>query len=118
MSFFSRSSKKKHYKNGHRGSGHYQKKGLFGSLFDIIVSRSHSHGYYGNQHNAHNSYRQSEPSKNTVICGRCSSYIPAGSKFCLQCGEKVNNVLFCLDCGEKLPADAKFCMRCGSRVLK
>lgn len=117
MSFFSRSSKGKHYKNGNQGSSHYQKKGLFGNLFDMIVSRSHSHGYYGNQYDNTRSYNQ-PANQNVSICSKCNSQIPAGSKFCLQCGEKVSNVSFCLNCGEKLPPEAKFCLNCGKKVNK
>jgi ribosomal protein L40E len=118
MSFFSRSSKGKHYKNGNQGSGHYQKKGLFGNLFDMIASRSHSHGNYGNQYNKSSSYNQNAANINASFCSKCNSQIPAGSKFCLQCGEKVNSASLCLSCGEKLPPDAKFCLKCGSKVSK
>lgn len=54
--------------------------------------------------------------QNMTICRRCSAQIPAGSKFCLQCGEKVADELFCMNCGEKLPANAKFCLKCGNKV--
>lgn len=118
MSFLSRSSKGKHYKDGHQGSNHYQKKGLFGSLFDMVASRSHSHGNYGNQYNNTPAYSQPIVNQNAMICSKCNSQIPAGSKFCLQCGESVSDVLFCLNCGEKLPLNAKFCLKCGNKVNK
>ncbi|WP_027625692.1 zinc ribbon domain-containing protein [Clostridium lundense] len=121
MSFSSRSSNGKHYRNGHYGSRHYQKKGFLGKLFDIITSRSCSHGHYnnyGNQYNNEPMYNQPVMNQNTIICRRCNSKIPAGSKFCLQCGEKVSDVLFCMNCGEKLPPNAKFCLKCGNRISK
>jgi ribosomal protein L40E len=119
MSFSSRSSNGKHYKNGHYGSNHYQKKGLLGSLFNMIVSRSLSHGKnnnYGNQYNNAPMHNQPTANQNAMNCGKCNSQIPAGSKFCLQCGEKVSDVLFCMNCGEKLPPNAKFCLKCGNKI--
>jgi ribosomal protein L40E len=63
-------------------------------------------------------YNQPVANPNVLICSKCSSQIPVGSKFCLQCGEKVCNELFCLNCGEKLPLDAKFCLKCGNKIGK
>ncbi|MGE5628445.1 MAG: zinc ribbon domain-containing protein [Solirubrobacterales bacterium] len=115
MSFFSMSSKRKHYQNGHQGSGHYKRKGLMGSLMDIVMSRSHSHGYYENQHYS-NTINHPVQNIQGVNCSKCGSIVPQGSKFCLECGEKISGAAFCLNCGEKLPAGAKFCNNCGSKV--
>jgi len=126
MSFLSRSSKGNHYRNGNNGSNHYQKKGILGNLFDIIASRSGSGGHYGNQNqnqypnqNQNQNapmYDQPQTGLNGISCNKCNSQIPAGSKFCLQCGEKISRVLFCLSCGEKLPPNAKFCLKCGTKI--
>jgi len=86
MSGFSRSSKANHYKSGHSGSGHYKKSGLFGKLMNFAGSRSGSDRYYNN---AINQTAQSNSPK--VICMKCSSQIPAGSKFCNECGTKASN---------------------------
>nr|WP_235929353.1 zinc ribbon domain-containing protein [Heyndrickxia ginsengihumi] len=51
-----------------------------------------------------------------MTCRRCHVQIPAGSKFCLECGEKVEKMLFCMNCGETLPAGAKFCSNCGAKT--
>lgn len=115
MSFFSMSSKRKHYQNGHQGSGHYKKKGIMENLMDMVMSRSHSHGYYENHPNS-NMYNQPVQNIQRVKCSKCGSLVPEGSKFCLECGEKVMGASFCLSCGEKLPAGAKFCNNCGSKV--
>ena len=114
----SSSSSGKNYRHGHYGSNHYQKKGLFGDLFDIIASRSSS--YRNRRHQYPNKPVYNEPASrgNYTICNKCRAEIPAGSKFCLQCGEKVNDALFCMNCGEKLPPNAKFCMQCGKRVTE
>ncbi|WP_062106391.1 zinc ribbon domain-containing protein [Bacillus niameyensis] len=115
MSFFSRSSRRKPYKYGKHGHQHYQKKGLMGKLFDMLGSRSHSNKRYHTQHNP--SYSKSNPSSNQggIGCRKCHAQIPTGSKFCLECGEKVNTSLFCGNCGETLPPNAKFCPSCGTK---
>lgn len=52
-----------------------------------------------------------------MTCTNCGAEIPAGSKFCLQCGQKVEvpKALYCMECGASLPIGAKFCMKCGTR---
>jgi len=47
-------------------------------------------------------------------CPKCQHENPAGAKFCMECGEKLENL--CPECGAKLPAEAKFCMECGARL--
>jgi len=110
MSFSSRSSRSsngRHYRKGDNGSSHYQKKGIFGNLFNMMGSRSGSGGNYKNQ---------TTVNQNSAICSKCNSQIPNGSKFCLECGQKVNDVLHCMNCGEKLPPSAKFCLSCGKKI--
>lgn len=83
-----------------------------------------------------------EASVPTAKCSNCGADLPAGAKFCLECGEKVvaagmivcpqcgNTVpkgKFCPECGHKfisacpncnaeLPAGAKFCLECGTKI--
>ncbi|MBI4856340.1 MAG: zinc ribbon domain-containing protein [Acetobacterium woodii] len=121
MSYSSRSSKGKHYKSGNQGSSHYKKKGLFGNMFDILGSGSGSgrrtqHNNMGHPSQTTQTSHQPTNSQNTTVCGSCNATIPAGSKFCLQCGQKVNTAAFCLNCGEKLPPGSKFCLSCGQKV--
>ena len=112
MSFSSRSSNRNHYKKSNNGSNHYQKKGIFGSLLNMMGSFSKSDNKYKNAN------MQNKPmnNQNSISCNKCSSHIPAGSKFCLQCGESVSAPLFCMSCGEKLPPNAKFCLKCGNKI--
>jgi len=119
MSYSSRSSNGKHYQNGNQGSSHYKKKGLFGNLLNMMGSGSGSHNrnnYNQNQQNNSHNNNQTMNNQNTAACSNCNAQIPAGSKFCLQCGQPVNQALCCMNCGEKLPPNAKFCQKCGTKI--
>lgn len=124
MSSFSRSSRGRNYKSGNHGSNHYKKKGLFGDLFEGFGSgsgrRNHNNqNVYETQNLPRNQQavtNQPINNQNTIVCSSCNSQIPTGSKFCLQCGQKVNISPFCTNCGEKLPPGAKFCLSCGTKV--
>lgn len=124
MSYSSRSSRGGHYRHGHHGSGHYKKKSLFGSMFELFGSGSgrrhnmtyHDHPAEHPQRNQHPGTHQTVSHAGTTTCGSCHAQIPAGSKFCLQCGQKVNTSAFCTNCGESLPPNAKFCLNCGQKV--
>ena len=57
-----------------------------------------------------------------VKCEKCGAQLPAGAKFCLECGEKVvvkpsGNAVVCPKCGAQLPAGAKFCLECGTSLV-
>jgi len=52
--------------------------------------------------------------KETTACSECSANLPAGAKFCLECGTKVLPKGVCLECNAKLPEKAKFCSECGT----
>lgn len=119
MSFLSRSSKKSHYKHGNYGSNHYQNKGILGNLFKHIFPGSGSGGHYNNHGNQCNNMpmpNQPVSNQSTINCNKCGSKIPTGSKFCLECGDKVQDALFCANCGEKVPPNSKFCLKCGNKL--
>lgn len=113
MSFLSKSSKSSHYKHGHQGSGHYKRMGIMEDLFDMMVSKSKSNKYYGGQHNGTN---KEFTELKYITCSKCGARIPSESKFCLECGVKINQDYHCHGCGEKLPADANFCNNCGAKA--
>lgn len=56
----------------------------------------------------------------TVDCPKCGNKLPAGAKFCLECGSKIEildaNEILCPSCGEKTPK-GKFCMKCGTPLV-
>ena len=47
-----------------------------------------------------------------VICPNCGQETPKG-KFCLHCGNPLENT--CPECGTAVPAGAKFCLNCGHK---
>jgi len=46
-----------------------------------------------------------------VKCPKCQSDNPAGTKFCAECGAKIE--LACPNCGAAIPPGGKFCAECG-----
>ncbi len=42
--------------------------------------------------------------------------VPAGARFCPQCGKPVAAAGFCPNCGKATPSDAKFCPSCGKQL--
>ena len=55
------------------------------------------------------------PAAASVACAACGASIPAGSKFCPECGAKQNTGSFCTSCGQAIPAGTKFCPECGAK---
>jgi class 3 adenylate cyclase/tetratricopeptide (TPR) repeat protein len=47
-------------------------------------------------------------------CPRCQHENPAGSNFCLGCGERFS--ISCGSCGNELPAGSQFCNKCGAPI--
>ncbi len=55
-----------------------------------------------------------------VICPKCSSKVPATSKFCPECGTSLTppstEAIKCPKCGKSIPAHSKFCPECGNSI--
>ena len=61
-----------------------------------------------------------------VICPECSSELPAGTKFCTNCGAKIqkqnsnqistDQEAVCPQCSAKFPSGTKFCTECGCEI--
>ena len=49
-------------------------------------------------------------------CPNCGHALPAGAKFCPECGAKTSQEKTCPKCGAEASADAKFCPQCGERL--
>ena len=50
-----------------------------------------------------------------AVCSACGAQIPAGSKFCPECGSKQAAGGFCTSCGAAITPGAKFCPECGAK---
>jgi len=55
-----------------------------------------------------------------VICPKCSSKVPATSKFCPECGNSLTppstEAIKCPKCGKSIPAHSKFCPECANPI--
>ena len=53
-----------------------------------------------------------------VECNSCHAKVKKDSKFCPECGNKIEikKSVFCSECGTPIPAGAKFCANCGNKV--
>ena len=60
------------------------------------------------------------PAAALIICPSCSARIPAASKFCLECGAKIEAPATatknCPNCGRSILITAKFCPECGHKM--
>ena len=50
-----------------------------------------------------------------AVCTACGAQIPAGSKFCPECGAKQSASAFCTACGAEIAPGSKFCPECGAK---
>ena len=55
------------------------------------------------------------PAAAQAVCTACGAQIPAGVKFCPECGAKQSTSAFCTSCGKEIPAGTKFCPECGAK---
>ena len=59
---------------------------------------------------------QTEKTAPQIVCPACQKSIPAGAKFCPDCGAKLPKKKFCGQCGKPLPTGSKFCPDCGGKT--
>ena len=55
------------------------------------------------------------PAAAMTTCSACGAQIPAGTKFCPECGAKQAAGGFCTACGAPITPGAKFCPECGAK---
>lgn len=74
----------------------------------------------GDMFNMNSSTVTTSSSEETIECSQCGNKLPAGAKFCLECGTRVvvldSNEIICPACGENTPK-GKFCMKCGTPLI-
>jgi membrane protease subunit (stomatin/prohibitin family) len=61
---------------------------------------------------AENAFNVSDKEQ-TDTCPKCGASVKKGSKFCAECGQKMNVGKTCAKCGATLDVNAKFCHECG-----
>ena len=115
--------------------------GMFGNQMGNIFGDMGAAGTDGTNANA-GAATVAEASK--ISCPKCGAAIPTGSKFCLECGEKIEVIpdgmiicpecgntvvkgkfcpecghkfiITCPNCGKEIPNGAKFCLECGTKL--
>ena len=56
------------------------------------------------------------PKADGVTCSNCKATVPATSKFCPECFNKMPTDKFCPECGNKVSSTSKFCPECGKQL--
>ncbi len=49
-------------------------------------------------------------------CSNCGAQIDENSKFCIECGNKIDQEVECPECSAKFPPNTKFCTNCGTKI--
>ena len=90
-------------------------------VMDVDGTLTDGHIYFGDNgemFKAFNATTAEAPKK--ITCPNCNSEVPEGSKFCLECGTKIEilgeNEVICPACGKKTQK-GKFCMECGASLI-
>lgn len=54
-----------------------------------------------------------------IACSNCGTMLSANSKFCPECGNKIEikKPSFCTECGEPITEGSKFCSGCGKKLI-
>ena len=60
-----------------------------------------------------------EVSIEQIACANCGAMLSANSKFCPECGNKIEikKPSFCTECGEPITEGSKFCSGCGTKLI-
>lgn len=91
------------------GMGAFKQKKLPGEIFQEIERCILSQGKTGPVSSA------ATAAQDKIPCPACQAMVPAGSKFCSQCGAKLSRPE-CPACGAAVPAGSAFCPECGQKL--
>ncbi len=79
-------------------------------------------GMKSNNNQNINSVNTANTTSNNINCNNCGVSIDGNTKFCPNCGNKVEPKVevttakkFCSECGTKVEGNSKFCMNCGAK---
>jgi membrane protease subunit (stomatin/prohibitin family) len=76
-------------------------------------------GMQGGQNQQQGGGQPVQPQAQMISCPGCGKPNPAGTKFCGDCGGKMEvSLVPCVKCGAQLREGAKFCNECGSKQEK
>lgn len=100
--------------------------GIFGNITNQLFTtpQTNSEGQNNNEDQNNNGNQNNSDSQNNnksendeakIKCPNCGKENSKDSKFCNNCGTKLNVDYYCKNCGTKLDADSKFCPNCGTR---
>ncbi len=53
---------------------------------------------------------------NEIVCPKCGQTLAVGTRFCSNCGHKIEKKSFCPACGAETVAGAIFCSHCGTKL--
>lgn len=82
----------------------------------FAIGNQMANAFGGNQQSGGQSGNQQT---DTVSCPSCGKQNPAGTKFCNDCGAKMQvSTVPCVKCGTPLREGAKFCNECGAKQEK
>ncbi len=90
------------------GIGAYKQKMLPSEIFDVIMRFTSSSGV-----SARMGDTARAPESSETVCPKCGAKIPKGSKFCNNCGERID---CCPQCGAQLVPGSRFCSECGRQL--
>lgn len=60
--------------------------------------------------------REGTDEQETIECKQCKHLNKKDSKFCNNCGNKLNHEIKCTHCGKITPSDSKYCNNCGEKL--
>ena len=85
-----------------------------GGMFGMGMASVAQQSFQDMQKQAQPQQAQAQAPQGGVKCPDCGADLPAGSKFCTNCGKRLGNA--CPNCGAEVAPGAKFCTNCGHKL--